>query len=57
MAGPKNAKVTLSPESKAEWVAIRELITTLGLVRVFDWQKPGILDVDSSDRCTGACFM
>jgi len=55
--GPKGAPVTLSAEAQQQWRHIRDIITSLPLVRVFDWRLPCVLDTDASQGHTGACLM
>src|ERR1700694_2908140 len=41
--GPKGPPVTLSAEAQQQWRHIRDIITSLPLVRVFDWRLPCVL--------------
>src|SRR6202165_1169064 len=52
--GPKGAPVTLSGEAQQQWRHIRDVITSLPLIRVFDWRLPSVLDTDASQGHTGA---
>jgi hypothetical protein len=55
--GPKGVPVTLSAEAQQQWRHIRDTITSLPLVRIFDWRLPCVLDTDASQGHIGACLM
>ncbi|KAF2963620.1 hypothetical protein GQX73_g9950 [Xylaria multiplex] len=55
--GPKNQALTLSPEAKDAWQEIREAITTIPVVKSFNWKLPSVLETDSSQLHVGACLL
>lgn len=55
--GPKGAPVTLSSQAQKQWKKIRDLITTIPLVKPFDWQLPCVVESDASDGFIGAAFL
>ncbi|KAI0991781.1 hypothetical protein K3495_g16406, partial [Podosphaera aphanis] len=55
--GGKNIPVRLSPAAKSAWLKIKDAITSLPVVKVFDWRKPVILETDASQFFVGACLL
>ncbi|KAI0992919.1 hypothetical protein K3495_g15265, partial [Podosphaera aphanis] len=55
--GGKNLSITLSPDAISAWRKIRDIITSLPVVRVFDWRKPVVLETDASKRYVGSCLL
>lgn len=55
--GPKNHKITLNTEAETAWRQIRDVITTMPVVRKFNWQIPCIIETDASQRHVGAVLL
>lgn len=55
--GGKNTLVTLSTVAKSAWLKIKDAITSLPIVNVFDWRKPVILVTYASQFFVGACLL
>jgi hypothetical protein len=48
IGGPKNQSLKLPPAAKAAWQKIREIITTMPVVKSFDWTLPAVIEADFS---------
>jgi hypothetical protein len=55
--GPKGQKIKLSSEAKKAWQQIRDLITTLLILKLFDWMLPIIIESDASIKAAGAVLL
>ncbi|KAI1001091.1 hypothetical protein K3495_g7108 [Podosphaera aphanis] len=55
--GPKKCPVTLMIESIKSWKKIKDAITSVPVVRKFDWRRPIILETDSSQTFVGAALL
>lgn len=55
--GIKNDPVNLIKKEIEAWKEIRDVITTLPAVCVFDWRKPVLLETDANQNYVGACLL
>ncbi|KAI0999844.1 hypothetical protein K3495_g8354, partial [Podosphaera aphanis] len=55
--GPKKSPVILTNESIKSWNKIKDAITSVPVVRKFDWRRPIILETDSSQTFVGAALL
>jgi hypothetical protein len=55
--GPKNQPVTLSEKAKTAWQKIRDIITIMPVVKIFDWMLPVIIKTDSSQKFVKAVIL
>jgi hypothetical protein len=55
--GPKGQPLKLEPLAKAAWKKIREAITTLPIIKSFEWTFPVIIKSDSSQKHVGEALL
>ncbi|KAI1003154.1 hypothetical protein K3495_g5051 [Podosphaera aphanis] len=55
--GPKKCPVNLTNESIKSWKQIKDAVTSVPVVRKFDWRRPIILETNSSQTFVGAVLL
>lgn len=55
--GPKGQSVTLSDKARQQWQDIRDAITSLPVVRTFNWRLPSVIETDASQGFVGAALL
>jgi hypothetical protein len=55
--GPKGQPLKLEPLAKAAWEKIHKAITTLPIIKSFEWTLPVVIESDSSQKHVGGALL